>query len=412
MYYYDYSGHALVSLSPLSGFGPAVPPVTEGCLFAPVAGDPVLGRGSFKVNCPGQLSTPHGLEVLDASRLPQVEVDGACSAAIQEGRLTAVNMNRPGWEALLDLQPSPKKKRVNVLAIGDVGSTLLMGLKLLGGDVIDSIGICDLSDQITARWEFELGQIALPWNYDAMPEVEVIPPEKLFDGDLFVFVASKGIPPVGSQVQDVRMAQFQANAGIVKHYARMAREAHYQGLWCAVSDPVDPLAKTAYLESNKDENGVWDGKGLRPEQVQGYGLGVMNARAAYYAKRQPELFGDFLTEGRAFGPHGQDLVIANSIANYDDERSRALTKLAVTANMEMRALGYKPYVAPALSSGAISILLTLRGEWHYGAVYFGGIYMGCRTRYTAVGLETEVLDMPAALFERIRQAEAGLAALK
>ena len=174
MYYYNYNGHALVSLSPLSGFGPAVPPVTEGRLFAPVAGDPVLGRGSFKVNCPGQLSAPHGLEVLDASRLPQVEVDGACSAAIQEGRLTAVNMNRPGWEALLDLQPSPKKKRVNVLAIGDVGSTLLMGLKLLGGDVIDSIGICDLSDQITARWEFELGQIALPWNYDAMTEVEVI----------------------------------------------------------------------------------------------------------------------------------------------------------------------------------------------------------------------------------------------
>ena len=37
----------------------------------------------------------------------------------------------------------------------------------------------------------------------------------------------------------------------------------FQGLWCAVSDPVDPLAKTAYLESNKNENGVWDGKGLR-----------------------------------------------------------------------------------------------------------------------------------------------------
>ena len=100
--------------------------------------------GSFKVNCPGQLSDPHGLEVLDASRLPRVEVDEACAAAIQEGRLTAVNMSRPGWEALLDLQPSPRKKRVNVLAIGDVGSTLLMGLKLLGGDVIESIGILSL----------------------------------------------------------------------------------------------------------------------------------------------------------------------------------------------------------------------------------------------------------------------------
>lgn len=404
MYYYNYNGHALVSLSPLSGFGPAVPPVTEGRLFAPVAGDPVLGRGSFKVNCPGQLSAPHGLEVLDASRLPQVEVDEACAAAIQEGRLTAVNMSRPGWEGLLDLQPSPRKKRVNVLAIGDVGSTLLMGLKLLGGDVIDSIGICDLSDQITARWEFELGQIALPWNYDAMPEVEVIPPEKLFDGDLFVFVASKGIPPVGSQVQDVRMAQFQANAGIVKHYARMAREAHYQGLWCAVSDPVDPLAKTAYLESNRDENGVWDGKGLRPEQIQGFGLGVMNARAAYFAKRDPRL-ASFLTEGRSFGPHGTGLFIANSIDHYDEEVSRELTHRTVTANLVMREIGFKPYVAPALSSGALSILLTLRGAWHCGSVFLDGVFMGVKNRYTPAGVETELLPrIPDPLFGHIREA--------
>ena len=278
--------------------------------------------------------------------------------------------------------------------------------------VLDSIGICDVNEKAAARWEFEINQIAFPWNYDALPPVDVVPMDKLMDCDVFVFVASKGIPPVGSSVKDVRMAQYENNKAIVSQYAKQAREAGFKGLFCVVSDPVDALARTAWQASNTDENGNFDGKGLRPEQVQGYGLGVMNARAAYYAKRQPELFGDFLTEGRAFGPHGQDLVIANSIANYDDERSRALTKLAVTANMEMRALGYKPYVAPALSSGAISILLTLRGEWHYGAVYFGGIYMGCRTRYTAVGLETEVLDMPAALFERIRQAEAGLAALK
>ena len=210
-----------------------------------------------------------------------------------------------------------RKKRVNILAIGDVGSTLLTGLKLLGGDVISSIGICDLSDQITARWEFEMGQISLPWDYRAFPEVEVISLEKLFDCDVFVFVASRGIPPVGSQVKDVRMAQFENNAAIVKQYARMARAADFQGLWCAVSDPVDPLAKTAYLESNRDENGVWDGKGLRPEQIQGFGLGVMNARAAYFAKRDPRL-ASFLTEGRSFGPHGTGLFIANSIDHYDE----------------------------------------------------------------------------------------------
>lgn len=107
--------------------------------------------------------------------------------------LTAVNTGRAGWEQVLSQRAGTEKKRVNILAIGDVGSTLLTGLKLLGGDVISSIGICDLSDQITARWEFEMGQISLPWDYGAFPEVEVISLEKLFDCDVFVFVASRGI---------------------------------------------------------------------------------------------------------------------------------------------------------------------------------------------------------------------------
>ena len=404
MYYYSFQGKTLVSLTPREGLGGPAEPPAAGHLFALVEGDPVLGRGSFRVNHPGQLAAPHGLEVLDASRLPDTQVDGAAAAAMAEGRLTAVNISRPGWEELLTQAPEAGKKRVHILAIGDVGSTLLTGLKLLGGDVISSIGICDVSDQITARWEFEMGQINLPWDYDAFPEVEVVPVERLFDCDVFIFVASRGIPPVGSQVKDVRMAQFETNAAIVKQYARQARAAGFRGLWCAVSDPVDPLAKTAYLESNKDENGQWDGQGLRPEQVQGFGLGVMNARAAYYAKRDPRL-ASFLTEGRSFGPHGTGLFIANSIEHYDEEISQVLTRKTVTANMWMRELGFKPYVAPALSSGALSILLTLRGEWHCGSVFLDGIFMGCKNRYTPAGVETELLPhIPDPLFAHIREA--------
>ena len=411
MYYYRWKGAALVSPAPLEGFGPETDPAADGPIGALGPGDPVLGRGSFRVNHPGQLLAGHGLEALDASRLPWVEADPALSAAITEGRLTAVNPGRAGWEALLAASPKEGKKRVNLLAIGDVGSTLLTGLKLLGGDVISSIGICDLSDQITARWEFEMGQINLPWNYDAFPEVEVIPPEKLFDCDMFVFVASKGIPPVGSQVKDVRMYQFENNAKIVKHYAQMARAARFQGLWCAVSDPVDPLAKTAYLESNRDENGHFDGQGLRPEQIQGFGLGVMNARAAYFAKRNPKL-ASFLTEGRSFGPHGTGLFIANSLEHYDEELSQELTHLTVTANLVMREIGFKPYVAPALSSGALSLLLTLRGEWHCGSVFLDGIYMGVKNRYTPAGVETELLDgIPDQLFGHIQEAAEHLKAV-
>ena len=303
-YYYEKDGKILASDRGDLPY-PKAEPVPGAPIFYLVEGDPVLGRGSFKVTHPGQLEAPHGLEVLDASRLPEFPLDATLSAALAAGRLTAVNIGRPCWEAVLSQVPGGGKKRVNILAIGDVGSTLLTGLKLLGGDVIDSIGICDLSDQITTRWEFEMGQISLPWEYDAFPEVHVVRPEELFHCDVFVFVASRGIPPVGSQVKDVRMYQFENNAKIVRQYARMAREQGFHGLWCAVSDPVDPLAKTAYLESNRDENGVWDGRGLRPEQVQGFGLGVMNARAAYFAKRDGR-FASFLTEGRSFGPHGTD----------------------------------------------------------------------------------------------------------
>ncbi len=405
MYYYNINGATLVSLTPLEGFGPQVEPAQCWRLFAAVPGDPVLGRGSFKVTHPGQLTgAGHGLEALDASRLPQVQADERIARAIEDGRVTAVNISRPGWEKLIRWSPSAGKKRVNIVAIGDVGSTLLTGLKLLGGDVISSIGICDLSDQITARWEFEMGQISLPWQYDIFPEVEVVAPENLFDCDMFVFVASRGIPPVGSQVKDVRMYQFENNAKIVAHYARMAREKGFQGLWCAVSDPVDPLAKTAYLESNKDEKGVFDGRGLRPEQIQGFGLGVMNARAAYFAKRDPK-FSSFLTEGRSFGPHGTGLFIANSIEHYDEALSQELTQLTVTANLKMREIGFKPYVAPALSSGALSLLLTLRGEWHCGSVFLDGVYMGVKNRYTPAGVETELLPhIPDQLFSHIREA--------
>ena len=421
MYYYNINGATLVSLTALEGLDPEVEPANSWRLFAAVPGDPVLGRGSFKVNHPGQLLAGHGLETLDATRLPcfdggpasarlgdgtvvPLELDENVRRAIEDGRLTAVNISRPGWEETLRWSPKAGKKRVNILAIGDVGSTLLTGLKLLGGDVISSIGICDLSDQITARWEFEMGQVNLPWQYDIFPEVEVVSPENLFDCDMFVFVASKGIPPVGSQVKDVRMYQFENNAKIVAHYARMARAKGFQGMWCAVSDPVDPLAKTAYLESNKDENGSWDGRGLRPEQVQGFGLGVMNARAAYFAKRDARL-ASFLTEGRSFGPHGTGLFIANSIENYDEALSQELTQLTVTANLKMREIGFKPYVAPALSSGALSLLLTLRGEWHCGSVFLDGVYMGVKNRYTPAGVETELLPhIPDELFGHIREA--------
>ena len=136
----------------------------------------------------------------------------------------------------------------------------------------------------------------------------------------------------------------------------------------------------------------------------------MNARAAFFAKRDPR-FSSFLTEGRTFGPHGKGLVAANSITHYDDELSQELTRLTLKANLRIRELGFKPYVAPAVSSGAMQLLLALRGGWHCGSVNLGGVWFGCKNRFTAYGLELETLELPDNLFSRLQETERTLRAL-
>ena len=325
------------------------------------------------------------------------------------------------------------KKTVNIMALGDVGANLLFALRLLGGKEISGIGIFDLDEKVSRRYEMEMNQMQLPFEYEAFPKVEVISEADLFSCDVFVFCASKGVPPVISPVDpdgkegqtaspapDVRMAQFEANKIIAAHYGKLAAERGFKGLFAVVSDPVDPLCKAVYLAGNsRDDNpgGIAYNKpklpqsetdsGLRPSQIQGYGLGVMNARAVYYAKRNQK-FELFLREGRSFGPHGQDLVIADSLTDYNDELSRELTALARDANLEVRGLGFKPYLAPAVSSAALSLLLTLSGDWHYSSVYLGkgglGAFMGMKNRFTSGGVEYEREPLPKSLFERIASA--------
>lgn len=408
MYCYDIGGHLAASLLPGLPLEPAQLPA---CGFPPLFltdRDPHIGHAAWRATDPRQLTAPReGTAWLDADRLPPASSDltPAALEAIRTGEVTAVNIRHPRWRDALDfLRPRAGKKRVHLLAVGDVGGTLLTALKLIGGDVISSIGICDLNQNTVARWTAEMGQISWPWDYGALPEVEPVEPARLFDCDVFLFAATKSIPAVGSDVRDVRMAQFAANRPLVESFARQAREANFRGLFAVMSDPVDPLCKAAFLASNQDASGQWDGQGLLAEQIQGFGLGVMNARAAWFAKQDPR-FADFLTEGRSFGPHGRGLVIANSVVHYDDALSRELTELVETANLRIRDLGFKPYVAPAVSSGAMQLLLTLRGDWHCGSVCLGDVWFGVRNRYTPHGLETESLSLPDALFARLAETE-------
>ena len=102
-------------------------------------------------------------------------------------------------------------------------------------------------------------------------------------------------------------------------------------------------------------------------------------------------------------PMARGLVIADSICHYHDDLSRELTRKVEQANLAVRSTGFKPYVAPALSSGALSLLATIRGEWHYSATFMGGVFMGAKNRLTPAGVEIERLVLPAAL--RLRLAE-------
>ena len=140
----------------------------------------------------------------------------------------------------------------------------------------------------------------------------------------------------------------------------------------------------------------------------------MHGRACYYARKDPR-FVHYLTEGRAFGPHGADLVIADSLENYDDVLSQELTDLVVHANVAVRNLGYKPYIAPALSSSALSIILTLRGQWHYGSVYLGdaskGAFFGVKNRVAGGQVIYEDVCACPALYKRWKRAYMALSRL-
>ncbi|WDC84156.1 hypothetical protein PL321_18150 [Caloramator sp. mosi_1] len=128
----------------------------------------------------------------------------------------------------------------------------------------------------------------------------------------------------------------------------------------------------------------------------------MYARALYYAQKMNLDY--FKDKGRAFGPHGKDLVVADNIENYNHQISLKLTELTTNANIEVRKTGFKPYIAPALSSGALSILACLKGEWHFSTVAIGNAFLGIKNRLTKYGVEIETYEnMDNRLLERIKR---------
>ncbi len=158
------------------------------------------------------------VDYLDRTSDALVGLDLDLKAHIEKNGIKVINTARKGWESLIET-PTIKKWRVNVLGLGDVGGTLLTGLRLLGHDVIDEIGIFDLDPKKKRRWALELGQILDP-NVGHYPEIVELQMEDLFDCDMFVFCASRSVPEVGSKIKDVRMVQYESNSKIIVPYAK------------------------------------------------------------------------------------------------------------------------------------------------------------------------------------------------
>ena len=173
-------------------------------------------------------------------------------------------------------------------------------------------------------------------------------------------------------------------------------------MFAIVSDPVEELCQAAYLMSNTDENGELDYKGMLPEQVQGFGLGVMYSRALYYAEKDHKA-DDFRANGRVYGVHGKGLVVVDNIHNYDEEKSEELTDLTINSKTMVRELGFKPYIAPALSSGALPIISRIAGKYSYNSIYIDGVYIGMKNRALPIGIEVDRIAMSEKLFAKIKE---------
>ncbi len=299
-----------------------------------------------------------------------------------------------------------KKFVVHVVGLGDVGRNLAIGLRLLGQDCLETIGLFDIDESRAAYMARELNQIVMPNAAEGMPRVVSVSMENLCNCHVLVFAASISVPPVtaSSEVKDVRMIQLASNGKLVRNYVDLCKNNKYTGRFFIVSDPIDPLCKIA-LDG-------FEGK-LGRNQVSGFGLGVMYARAGYHAKNQEE----FWQHGRVYGPHGKGLVTVNSLEQFDPVESKRIAQAAVKENLLIRDMGYKPNIAPAFSSGAISIVEMLRGNWQYSSVYFGskgnGAFLGIRNKEFSPGVRMmEDMPLPDEVFSMIETSYNELAAME
>lgn len=367
---------------------------TKGDIFFLKSSKKGVTRDTTLISDPSEIFVNNeSIENINLKKVNNKKVSNFILKKINDEKVFALNTNYKNH--FLDFDKN--KYKINILGLGDVGSNLAIGLKLLGSEIVKEIGLYDRNHNKLKRFEKEFNQIGYP-NNNKLPKVKIINEKNLFDCDVFIFTASKSITKVGQDASNVRMEQYKANSEIIGEYAKMARKADFKGIFAVVSDPVDLLCNDVYYESNKNKSSKLDFKGLLPNQIKGYGLGVMNARANYFSEKANM---NYNKKGRVYGPHGKGLIVANDIENYNTSKSIDLTEKTINANLEIRKIGYKPYIGPAFSSGAISIIETLKSNFQYSTVFVNGIYYGLKNKIKKGSVLIEKNELDDKLFQRI-----------
>lgn len=140
MYYYKHDGNILVSKTEYKGM-PLVSEqeaaVSDCPLFLLTKLDPLFSRAKHHVSSAASaFMEAEGIDMLyksdSVSDLPQWLI-----SRISEGKVSSINTGYPKWQELINAAV-PKKWRINVIGLGDVGGILVTGLRLLGGDVIEN----------------------------------------------------------------------------------------------------------------------------------------------------------------------------------------------------------------------------------------------------------------------------------
>ncbi len=120
--------------------------------------EPQKNKGLMKMTHVGMLAEPETLRWLSTIEFAQAgmhlekEVMEEAEHALTQGEVLLANTawkSKQAWiDTIAQMQQEKKKKRVHLLALGDVGSTVVTALKMLGGNDIETIGIYDVNENV------------------------------------------------------------------------------------------------------------------------------------------------------------------------------------------------------------------------------------------------------------------------